>query len=679
MANASNLSTAADELVEPLLGVRFTSTDCNSAWLAGLLTVTGLSVLVVGFFAIYASSFATPEGHDDVRTRAAISAATQEYVAAASDRLAAASGRLRIHPQDEFHKDDDCGVQATVAVYEALHPFFKGDKGSGKFRPVDTTRDGNADRVGIDTTGDGLIDTYLDTFYDTASTTESGLPGNRLVAGEFHSEEALRLLTRGISAQQLVDKNGIFRAGADDLQMNPMHFFGLSSATTRIKAFVSHTWDAKGFDPRTVVEDRAEHADQTAKALMWHIKTRPFLVSALCGQLFVPIVWSTFPPLFPLAALVMYGVPLWFVGSTHPTLFRFLGLAGPQFWVDKATVHQANLRAGGEPAGSEPNPPSGFKFVPPNQQISAAQRAAQTSEYRVLNQAGVSLFVHFLEQSDELWVLFTDRYIHRAWCVFELAVWLRLMRRDPHRKIKLIPLSRNAELYRSLPGFQGLVAWLTCFYLLLVGYFAVSQHKDAYTIAREESSAYTSDGVTVLSGIACMVVSWLLFMCVVYQFGYRKYIVPATQERRRIVEQLRDFSVTNLQASFNDDKALVLGMIASMWRPTLSGPDKSDAECLRAFDNEVRCEMPLMLNALMKHSETDLLRIYVVIPTVTVLCGVPYILFSLDLWRPAGAPRLGWWAQENLKGATPALGFGSTVAAVILLQLGQFLIRRHWL
>ena len=56
-------------------------------------------------------------------------------------------------------------------------------------------------------------------------------------------------------------------------------------------------------------------------------------------------------------------------------------------------------------------PPSGFKFLAPNEldKMSEQQKANQTSEYRVLNQAGVSLFDHFLTQSDELWVLFIER------------------------------------------------------------------------------------------------------------------------------------------------------------------------------------------------------------------------------------------------------------------------------
>ena len=123
--------------------------------------------------------------------------------------------------------------------------------------------------------------------------------------------------------------------------------------------------------------------------------------------------------------------------------------------------------------------------------MSEQQKANQTSEYRVLNQAGVSLFDHFLTQSDELWVLFIERCtathavtqtpefsflvhlapasryarltfilpfscadVNRVWCVYELAYWLRLMKKDKRRKIKLIPVDRNARLFRGLPTFQ---------------------------------------------------------------------------------------------------------------------------------------------------------------------------------------------------------------------------------
>eukprot|EP00965_Chrysotila_dentata_P199218 6179246-Pleurochrysis_carterae.AAC.1 len=172
---------------------------------------------------------------------------------------------------------------------------------------------------------------------------------------------------------------------------------------------------------------------------------------------------AAFPFLGILGLVLLYGLPLWIVGSRNKLLLWFLGLDGDQFWMarshpraracarararaharartrahahahtrtrtratcasthtsfarpqDKATIHQANLVAGAEPKGIEPVPPTGFKFVPGP--MTDEQVTQQTSDLRCLNQAGVGLFDHFLKSSDELWVLFIPRYIERVW------------------------------------------------------------------------------------------------------------------------------------------------------------------------------------------------------------------------------------------------------------------------
>ena len=107
-----------------------------------------------------------------------------------------------------------------------------------------------------------------------------------------------------------------------------------------------------------------------------------------------------------LGFLCVVSVPLIVVYSTHPLLMFILGFGGDQFWMDKATIHQANL----EDANGE------FTFVDPDasRRMSEEDRLRQTSKYRVLNQAGVGLFDYYLENSQELWVLFIDRYVHRV-------------------------------------------------------------------------------------------------------------------------------------------------------------------------------------------------------------------------------------------------------------------------
>ncbi len=74
-------------------------------------------------------------------------------------------------------------------------------------------------------------------------------------------------MARGISIDQMTDQNGVYLPGSDDLQQNPIHYFNMSRPTKHIKAFISHTWDAKDFNPRTVGADRKSHATRHRKPL----------------------------------------------------------------------------------------------------------------------------------------------------------------------------------------------------------------------------------------------------------------------------------------------------------------------------------------------------------------------------------------------------------------------------
>ena len=621
---------------EPLLGFSFAADDLNTAWMMGVVTLLGLGGFITVIFLSYAVCCATPEGH-------------------AMARLTVKSGRVVPYEAND----------STEKVYAALDPYFTdGAKGGRKLLDGD--------------------------FHDDQMKNANGLPENKLVAGKYHKEEALRLLTRGIDAHQMVDKNGIYKAGADDLQKDPLQYYSMSQPTKRIKAFISHTWDAKDFNPSTVAADRAEHADKTTKAIMWHLKFRPMFVATICSQIGVAFVFTAFPVLYPFAALVVYGVPLWVVSTRSTKLFRFLGLCGPQFWMDKvcafrscclrpmphamlchprrlmmpcaqiaswqATVHQANLQDGDGSAG--------FKFVPPNVKMSDAERAQQTSKYRVLNQAGVGLFDHFLTSSDELWVLFIDRYMTRVWCVYELAYWLRLMRTDSRRKIKLIPVERNAKLYYKHPGFQGLVAWATMAYLGLALYAASMNHMGG--------DAFKSSGETMSYLLMCGGCCYVVALGFVLQ-QYYQIILPAKAKRAEIARELKSFSVVKTQASFPEDKKLVLGMIATMWRKAAGlSAGASDDDCLKAFDEEVRTSVAPKLDGLLKQTETDLLRMYMIIITIAVGTGAPFIPYALDLLRPAAAPRLAFWVNTEFM---TAMGMGA--AAIVITTLLMWWIQNQ--
>ena len=213
----------------------------------GLTIFLALAALLVGFCTIYCCCFATAEGQSRARlaTRAPRALAHQVAPAEAKE-------------------------QPTKDAYEALHPYFKeGGKAGRKLE--------NGDFHHVPDPGSGK------SLKDLSLATKTGLKQNRLVKGKHHQPEALRLLTRGVSALQILDNKGIFTKGADDLQNDPMHYFNQSRPTNsksgykpekprKFKAFLSHSWDAKNFNANTVKHDRAVHANNTTKAILWHIK-----------------------------------------------------------------------------------------------------------------------------------------------------------------------------------------------------------------------------------------------------------------------------------------------------------------------------------------------------------------------------------------------------------------------
>ena len=105
---------------------------------------------------------------------------------------------------------------------------------------------------------------------DTVNLDEYGIEKNLRTQGDKYKKEALDLLSRGISIEQTLDRKGIYGKGGDDLQKDPMAAYGLSRPTKRIKAFISHTWDATdaaGKSPSAIAADRLNHADNTTKAV----------------------------------------------------------------------------------------------------------------------------------------------------------------------------------------------------------------------------------------------------------------------------------------------------------------------------------------------------------------------------------------------------------------------------
>jgi hypothetical protein len=434
--------------------------------------------------------------------------------------------------------------------------------------------------------------------------------------------------------------------------------------TRRIKAFISHTWEPKEYNAKTNARDRKVHAEMTTKAIMWHIKFRMMCVGNFLSHLVIAALVTLFPPVgFAIGLVFMFAFPLWIVATESPFVLWFLGLNGNQFWMDKATIHQAN-RTQRVPGKKY----QGTEHVFNTDQMSEQEEAECASKYRVLNQAGVGLFDHFLTTSDELWVLFIPRYITRVWCIYELAYWLRLMKMDRNfgRRIKLIPLMRNLTLYNGLPEHQAVVAVMSCMYCALVTVTGVYYHKAGPNIGQDSMSL---ELMVVIGICLCLVIGGLVLMYFIHTD-----IRPARQRRVEVVQKLKRFKWSEAKASNAADKQSVQDMIVTLWAKQLNQKgivsemeEKDREKILKSFEKDVQTDVANRIDSLLKSGEHQLIMQYVLqILSVVILDGLIIGLIALDIVRPIVAPRFGYWASNNLTEAY--LIFGLLGLAVIVMD-----------
>merc|ERR1711871_1384980 len=69
-----------------------------------------------------------------------------------------------------------------------------------------------------------------------------------------------------------------------------------------------------------------------------------------------------------------------------------------------------------------------------------------------LNTACVSLFPWFLLSAEELWIVHSDQYFQRLWCIYELSTWLTI---NGPRNIRFSALSVDTLLRKKLLPFLG--------------------------------------------------------------------------------------------------------------------------------------------------------------------------------------------------------------------------------
>jgi len=299
----------------------------------------------------------------------------------------------------------------------------------------------------------------------------------------------------------------------------------------------------------------------------------------------------------------------------------------------------------------------------------------KTSKYRVLNQAGVGLFDYFLTQSDELWVLFTPRYLKRVWCVFEFAYWLKLREKETKskRKIKLIPLKRNSDLYRKFPWAHWYATFLWFLYICVMFSSIAATHPGGCDDEGKRITMGLPLCDTALIGVLGVFEGFFVFCFAMFAMVFlnNQYVIkPAAKERKVVIDDLEKFfNVRNLDASYRPDYEHVLNMIAIMWRKDGKAKGtpldrKAREAALDAFNKDVtgdhESSLKNTLNRLLQQGERNLFLSYLFQVLVSCfLAGVPLLLFSFDSIRPVLSPMIGFWMISNMGYGFVIMFFGT--------------------
>ena len=263
--------------------------------------------------------------------------------------------------------------------------------------------------------------------------------------------------------------------------------------------------------------------------------------------------------------------------------------------------------------------------------------------------------------------------INRVWCIYELAYWLRLMKKERWRKIKLIPVNRNAELYYGFPKYQGILFFMSgmsyavmCVAVGMIGAYDGPDGTGKYD--HGDVLLYGSGGTfgLFLIGLCWVGASWTM------------RVAPAKKEREKIVLELRKFDFAKVQASFPADKKLVKGLIVEMIRTEKGNENMSEDNCIEAFNKEVKKDVADKVDRLLKETETALTlsMLYTAVMTI-ILIGVYANLYAVDI---VSSPiDQGFRQYLTINMMSFRWTFGAAVAgALVLFAIVMVIVNKKW-
>mmetsp|Transcript_29475 Transcript_29475/g.72716 ORF Transcript_29475/g.72716 Transcript_29475/m.72716 type:complete len:429 (-) Transcript_29475:246-1532(-) len=266
--------------------------------------------------------------------------------------------------------------------------------------------------------------------------------------------------------------------------------FALSKPVKGQRAFLSHSW--------------SDDVKSKVAAIRMHVHLPGLGLLAVAVLVLSTVAVIIFSPLaiFLVAALVLLFWPMRFFCDKPPqALLELKGLSAPQFWLDKTCIHQGNER---------------------------------------LRMAGIGLFDVFLEQSQQLWIMFSDKYLTRIWCVYELAVWTK---NKGTKGIYLLPLDWASASHKALTWSIPFLAFTGAGWIAMgIGVCAGS-----YPIGPQ----FFGLGAGV---VTLFVIGWTTAMV-------GQQVMTARKNMAIITEALRTFDVRKCGATVAGDKELVLGKV----------------------------------------------------------------------------------------------------------------------
>ena len=310
--------------------------------------------------------------------------------------------------------------------------------------------------------------------------------------------------------QRAVPAGGVLRSWSAIFRSTYVDgLYDMSSPTTEIDTFVSHSWRTPGW--------------ARALALAWHLSVSRLALAALIA----PLLWAVLAVRFDIQGT---------------------------YWVmPEGSERMIALSIGVGPLVV----PLAFLLVAALSIASSAtklylDRCCMCQYDTALMRASIHQLGAYIARSRRFLILWDENYCSRLWCMYEVATFLAL---HPVDRLRLVPITSVLPVV-ALWIFHALatvgVAYVGAL-LIFSQWFAALCQQYAPEPAAQAALLFVLVACTLCACYAC--VGWFVYDCVLAH-------VSALDE---LQEQLRSFKVANLKCAVESDRAVVEAEIQRMF------------------------------------------------------------------------------------------------------------------